>query len=124
MGILNGLKKFGLSMLDASYEASFHRAVIDRPIICTEITYGAVKDELQKRIAEKDLLIKAETREGWKTVGLVRALTESRISYSADKQNNFSITTVEITKNHAGKIVARAKGRWIDSGISVSRSAD
>ena len=124
MGFLNGLKNFGLSMLDASFEASFNGSVIDRPIICTEITYAAVKEGLQKRIAEKDLLIKAETREGWKTVGLVRALTETRISYSPHKQNNFSINTVEITKNHTGKIVARAKGRWIDSGMSVSGSSN
>lgn len=114
------LKKVGGFMLDSALESGFKKHAIDRPFYCNGVEFSDVRNELEKRISKKSLIIKAETRDGWQEVGLVRSLSESKITFSPHQRHNFAVEQVEITRNHLNKIVARAKGRWIDSGISIS----
>lgn len=121
MGFLNKLGKLASDVLGAMAEADFLQSTVMRPIQFSGLAYDDVKGELQKRLEAKDLQIKAETSEGYKSVGLVRKMTATEIHYSPSKSNRYEVVEVIVLRNHTNKVVARAKGRWIDSGISVSR---
>lgn len=121
MGFLNKLGKLANGVLEAMAEADFLKSTVTRPVLFSGVAYDEVKGDLQKRLEAKDLLIKAETSEGYKSVGLVRKMTATEIHYSPSKSNRYDVVEVIVLRNHANKTVARAKGRWIDSGISVSR---
>jgi len=121
MGFLNKLGKFANGIMDAMTEADFLQSTVMRPIQFSGVAYDDVKGELQKRLEAKNLYVKAETSEGYKSVGLVRKMTATEIHYSPSKSNRYEVVEVLVLRNHADKTVARAKGRWIDSGVSVSR---
>ncbi|MCT5031089.1 hypothetical protein LZL36_11045 [Pseudomonas aeruginosa] len=113
------LKKAGKFILDALAEKDFVHQVFDRPLHFDSVSFAEVKDELQDRIDKKNLIIKVETRDGWRDVGLVRHITETKISYSPHREHKREFDYVEITKNHTGKVVARAHKRGADRVVDV-----
>lgn len=121
MGFLSTLGTLANGVLGAMAEADFLQSTVMRPIQFSGVAYDDVKDELQKRIESKDLHVKAETSEGYKSVGLVRKMTATEIHYSPSKSNRYEAVEVIVLRNHVNKVVARTRGRWIDSGISISR---
>nr|WP_314658799.1 hypothetical protein [uncultured Pseudomonas sp.] len=120
MGLFSKLGKLASVVLDAMSEADFLQSTVMRKVQLHGVTYDEVKGELQKRIEDKNLYVKAETSEGYKAVGLVRKLTATEIHFSPSKTNRYDASVVVILRNHTNKVVARGKGRWIDSGMSFS----
>lgn len=116
-------KKLGkgiVTVLDVIGKPEFYTHSVERPLVYRELSYDSVKADLQEKIDGKYFEVKAETRSGWLAVGRVAMVTAKNIHYFPHKENNYKIVSVEILRNSSGNIVARAVGRWIDSGMSVS----
>lgn len=120
MGLLSVLGKVGMAMLDGALATGFKNHVLTRPVIFHSESYETVKPELESKIAAKWFEIKAETSEGWKSVGLIKQIDSREAHYSPSTTNNFKIHSILIRRNHTGQLVAQAEGYWVDSGMSVS----
>lgn len=94
---------------DALAEANYSPNSVTRPIRFSEVSYADIKAEVDKKIASLDFVIKKEAGGNWTPVGLVRKLSQTQVHFSPTKDGSGIPDLVEITRNHTGKLVARAK---------------
>jgi len=102
---------------EALAESNYSRNSVTRPIRFSEVSYVDIKAEVDKKIASLDFVIKREAGGNWTPVGLVRKLSQTQIHFSPTKDGSGIPDLVEITRNHTGKLVARAK---YDNSVHVT----
>jgi hypothetical protein len=102
---------------EALAESNYSRNSVTRPVRFGEVSYVDIKGEVEGKIATLDFVIKSEAGGNWTPVGLVRKVSQTHIHFSPTRDGRGVPDLVEITRNHTGKLVARAK---YDNSVHVT----